>query len=224
MIFIIFIAIAIASYAVQASLESKFKRYSRIPVNGNLTGAQVAERMLREHGIYNVQVTQTDGHLTDHYNPMTQTVNLSREVYYGNSVASAAVAAHECGHALQHATGYSMLRLRSALVPAVEFASHWVQWILLAGIILVNSFPGLLLTGIALFAIMTLFSFITLPVEINASHRALAWLRNSGITDYETQGYAFDALKWAAYTYVVAALSSLATLLYYIMIFLNRRE
>lgn len=165
-----------------------------------------------------------EGMLTDHYNPVSKTINLSREVYYGNTIAAAAVAAHETGHALQHAKGYSMLRLRSALVPAVEFASRWVQWILLAGIILVESFPGLLLMGILLFAVMTLFSFVTLPVEIDASHRALAWLRNSGVTDYQTQAYAFDALKWAAYTYVVAALSSLATLLYYVMIYLNRRD
>ena len=162
MIFIIFIAIAIASYAVQASLESKFKRYSQIPVNGNLTGAQVAERMLREHGIYNVQVTQTDGHLTDHYNPMTQTVNLSREVYYGNSVASAAVAAHECGHALQHATGYSMLRLRSNLVPAVNFSSKLLPWLLLGGILTISVFPQLLLLGIILYAVTTLFTLVTL--------------------------------------------------------------
>ena len=210
MIFIIFIAIAIASYAVQASLESKFKRYSRIPVNGNLTGAQVAERMLREHGIYNVQVTQTDGHLTDHYNPMTQTVNLSREVYYGNSVASAAVAAHECGHALQHATGYSMLRLRSNLVPAVNFSSKLLPWLLLGGILTISVF--------------TLFTLVTLPVEIDASRRATLWLQRTGITSGQTQEQAKDALKSAAYTYVVAAVSSLATLIYYILIYTSRRE
>ena len=210
MIFIIFIAIAIASYAVQASLESKFKRYSRIPVNGNLTGAQVAERMLREHGIYNVQVTQTDGHLTDHYNPMTQTVNLSREVYYGNSVASAAVAAHECGHALQHATGYSMLRLRSNLVPAVNFSSKLLPWLLLGGILTISVFPQLLLLGIILYAVTTLFTLVTLPVEIDASRRATLQAK--------------DALKSAAYTYVVAAVSSLATLIYYILIYTSHRE
>lgn len=224
MIFIIFIAIAIASYAVQASLESKFKRYSQIPVNGNLTGAQVAERMLREHGIYNVQVTQTDGHLTDHYNPMTQTVNLSREVYYGNSVASAAVAAHECGHALQHATGYSMLRLRSNLVPAVNFSSKLLPWLLLGGILTISVFPQLLLLGIILYTVTTLFTLVTLPVEIDASRRATLWLQRTGITSGQTQEQAKDALKSAAYTYVVAAISSLATLIYYILIYTSRRE
>ena len=224
MIFIIFIAIAIASYAVQASLESKFKRYSRIPVNGNLTGAQVAERMLREHGIYNVQVTQTDGHLTDHYNPMTQTINLSREVYYGNSVASAAVSAHECGHALQHATGYSMLRLRSNLVPAVNFSSKLLPWLLLGGILTISVFPQLLLLGIILYAVTTLFTLVTLPVEIDASSRATLWLQRTGITSGQTQEQAKDALKSAAYTYVVAAISSLATLIYYILIYTSHRE
>lgn len=224
MIFIIFIAIAIASYAVQASLESKFKRYSQIPINGNLTGAQVAERMLREHGIYNVQVTQTDGHLTDHYNPMTQTVNLSREVYYGNSVASAAVAAHECGHALQHATGYSMLRLRSNLVPAVNFSSKLLPWLLLGGILTISVFPQLLLLGIILYAVTTLFTLVTLPVEIDASRRATLWLQRTGITSGQTQEQTKDALKSAAYTYVVAAVSSLATLIYYILIYTSRRE
>ena len=218
------IVIAIVGFIVQAKLQSVFKKYSKVMFPGGLTGKDVAERMLHDNGIYDVKVVSTPGHLTDHYNPVNKTINLSRDVYYGNSIAAAAVAAHETGHALQHAKGYSMLKLRSTLVPAVEFASHWVQWILLAGILMVNSFPGLLLVGIGLFAIMTLFSFVTLPVEIDASHRALAWLRNSGITDYQTQGYAFDALKWAAYTYVIAALSSLATLLYYIMIYLNRRD
>ena len=222
--FILIIIIAVVGFIVQAKLQSVFKKYSQVMFPGGLTGRDVAEKMLRDNGIYDVQVTCTPGHLTDHYNPVNKTINLSRDVYYGNSIAAAAVAAHETGHALQHAKGYSMLKLRSTLVPAVEFASHWVQWILLAGIMIVNSFPGLLLVGIGLFAIMTLFSFVTLPVEIDASHRALAWLRNSGITDYQTQGYAFDALKWAAYTYVIAALSSLATLLYYIMIYLNRRD
>lgn len=172
MYFVLFIAIAVVSYAVQASLQSKFKRYSQIPVNGGLTGAQVAERMLREHGIYNVQVTQIDGHLTDHYNPTTHTVNLSRDVYYGSSVSSAAVAAHECGHALQHATNYSFLQMRSNLVPAVNFASNLVPWILLGGMLLLNVFPQLLLIGIGLYAITTLFTFVTLPVEIDASRRA----------------------------------------------------
>ena len=224
MYWILFIGIALASWLVQANLKNKFEKYSKIPIDGGLTGRDIAVKMLHDNGIYDVEVVSTSGSLTDHYNPVNKTINLSRDVYYGNSIAAAAVAAHETGHALQHAKGYSMLKLRSTLVPAVEFASHWVQWILLAGILMVNSFPGLLLVGIGLFAIMTLFSFVTLPVEIDASHRALAWLRNSGITDYQTQGYAFDALKWAAHTYVIAALSSLATLLYYIMIYLNRRD
>ena len=215
---------AVICLIASARVKSTFNKYSRYRSMSGMTGAQAAERILNSAGIYDVTVCHISGSLTDHYNPVNKTINLSRDVYYGNSIAAAAVAAHETGHALQHAKGYSMLKLRSTLVPAVEFASHWVQWILLAGILMVNSFPGLLLVGIGLFAIMTLFSFVTLPVEIDASHRALAWLRNSGITDYQTQGYAFDALKWAAYTYVIAALSSLATLLYYIMIYLNRRD
>lgn len=223
-IWIIFIGFTIISWLVSNQLKGRFRKYSKIPTANGMTGKDVVEKILRDNGITGVKVGTVEGMLTDHYNPADRTINLSREVYYGNTIAAAAVAAHETGHALQHAKGYSMLRLRSALVPAVDFASRWVQWILLAGIILVESFPGLLLMGILLFAVMTLFSFVTLPVEIDASRRALVWLRNSGVTDYQTQAYAFDALKWAAYTYVVAALSSLATLLYYVMIYLNRRD
>ena len=223
-IWVIFIGFTVISWLISHQLKSRFQKYSKIPTANGMTGRAVVEKMLRDNGVTGVKIGSVEGMLTDHYNPVNKTINLSRDVYYGNSIAAAAVAAHETGHALQHAKGYSMLKLRSTLVPAVEFASHWVQWILLAGILMVNSFPGLLLVGIGLFAIMTLFSFVTLPVEIDASHRALAWLRNSGITDYQTQGYAFDALKWAAYTYVIAALSSLATLLYYIMIYLNIRD
>jgi Zn-dependent membrane protease YugP len=223
-IWFIFIGFTLLSWLISQQLKSRFQKYSKIPTTNGMTGRDVVEKMLRDNGITGVKVGTVEGMLSDHYNPTNKTINLSKEVYYGNNIAAAAVAAHETGHALQHAQGYSMLKLRSSLVPAVEFASHWVQWILLAGILLVESFPGLLLAGIGLFAITTLFSFVTLPVEINASHRALAWLRNSGITDYQTQGYAFDALKWAAYTYVIAALSSLATLLYYVMIYLNRRD
>ncbi len=200
------------------------KRYSKVPTANGLTGREVAEKMLRENGIFDVTVISTAGKLTDNYNPVNKTVNLSADVYTGNSVAAAAVAAHECGHAIQHATAYRWLNMRSTLVPVVSFASNWMQWVLLAGILLVNTFPYLLLFGIALFAMTTLFSFITLPVEINASRRAIAWLDNSGITTYETLPMAKDALKTAAYTYVVAALSSLATLLYYVMIFLGRRN
>lgn len=223
-IWVIFIGFTIISWLISQQLKSRFKKYSKIPTANGMTGRDVVEKMLRDNGVTGVKIGSVEGMLSDHYNPVDRTINLSRDVYYSNSIAAAAVAAHETGHALQHAKGYSMLKLRSALVPAVEFASHWVQWILLAGILLVESFPGLLLAGIGLFAIMTIFSLVTLPVEIDASHRALAWLRNSGITDYQTQGYAFDALKWAAYTYVIAALSSLATLLYYIMIYMNRRN
>ncbi len=223
MYFVLFIAIAIISYVVQHSLQSKFKRYSKVPIGG-LTGAEVAERMLYANGIYNVRITQVDGMLTDHYNPTNQTVNLSRDVYYGSSVAAAAVAAHECGHAIQHATNYSFLQLRSNLVPAVNFASNLLPWVLLGGILTLSVFPQLMLIGIILFAITTLFSFVTLPVEIDASRRAIAWLGSAGITYGEQHEQAKDALRSAAYTYVVAALSSLATLIYYIIIFTGRNE
>lgn len=224
MYFILFIAIAIASYAVQASLKSKFDRYSKILTNGRLTGAEVAEKMLHDNGIYDVKITQIEGQLTDHYNPMTQTVNLSRNVYYGDNISAAAVAAHECGHAVQHAVGYRPLRLRSNLVPAVSFASNVMPWILLIGILTVQAFPQLLLFGIILYALTTLFSFVTLPVEINASRRAVAWLESAGIVHGEARMQASDALRAAAYTYVIAALASLATLIYYIFIFMGRRE
>ena len=223
-IWIIFIGIALLSYIVQANLNSKFKKYSEIPVGGGMTGRDVAEKMLRDNGIYDVKVTCVEGHLTDHYNPTDHTVNLSRDVYSSCSVAAAAVAAHECGHAVQHAKAYGPLKMRSALVPAVSFASKYVSWILLIGILCIESFPGVLLFGIALFALSTLFSFITLPVEINASKRALVWLDHSGITSSYNQRDAESALRSAAYTYVVAALSSLATLIYYVMIYMGRRD
>lgn len=220
---IIFIAIALASWLVSYSLKRKFEQYSKeaLPMNGR----DVAAKMLRDHGITDVQITHIDGQLTDHYNPATKTVNLSRDVYYGTNVAAAAVAAHECGHAVQHATAYAPLKMRSALVPVVSFASNWMTWILLAGMLMIETFPQILLAGICLFALTTLFSFITLPVEINASQRAVNWLQESGLTDRETTEMASDALHSAAYTYVVAALSSLATLVYYILIFIggNRR-
>ncbi|MDO5570758.1 MAG: zinc metallopeptidase [Bacteroidales bacterium] len=220
----LFIAIAILSFIVQSVLKSKFSKYSKMPLSVGLTGADIAKKMLNENGIYDVKVVPHEGTLTDHYNPATKTVALSNDVFYSNSIAAAAVAAHECGHAVQHATAYSMLTLRSALVPAVSFASQWVQWLILGGIIFFNTFPTLLWMGIALFAMTTLFSFVTLPVEINASSRAIAWLRTSGITDIRTHDKAFDALKWAAYTYVVAALGSLATLIYYVMMAMGRRD
>ena len=222
--YIIFAVFALISWAVSANLQSKFKKYSKIPLSYGMTGREVAEKMLRDNGIYDVKVISTPGQLTDHYNPLTKTVNLSEGVYASNSVAAAAVAAHECGHAVQHATAYAPLTMRSKLVPVVSFASNWMQWVLLAGILMLETFPQLMLAGIILFATTTLFSFITLPVEINASSRALAWLSNAGITNYETNGPARDALKSAAYTYVVAALGSLATLVYYILMFLGRRD
>lgn len=221
---ILFIAIALASYLVQANLNNKFKKYSRIPLGNGMTGREVAEKMLRDNGIYDVKVISTPGQLTDHYNPTNKTVNLSEGVYLSDSVAAAAVAAHECGHAVQHARAYAPLKMRSALVPVVSAASHWVSWILLAGILLIQTFPQILLAGIILFASTTLFSFITLPVEIDASRRALAWLNRAGITTSRNQTQARDALKSAAYTYVIAALSSLATLVYYVMIYMGRRD
>lgn len=221
MYLILFIGVALLSYLVQANLNAKFKKFSQVPLASGMTGREVAEKMLRDNGIYDVKVTCVDGYLTDHYNPADGTVNLSKDVYYSNSVAAAAVAAHECGHAVQHAVAYGPLTLRSALVPVVSFASNWVQWVLLAGILLVNTFPGILLAGIGLFALTTLFSVVTLPVEIDASRRATAWLRSAGITSGYDQPMAVSALRSAAYTYVVAALSSLATLIYYVMIFLG---
>ena len=219
---IIFGAVAILSYLVQANLQSKFKKYSEEPLSSGMTGREVAEKMLHDHGIYNVSVISTAGQLTDHYNPTNHTVNLSESVYASRSVAAAAVAAHECGHAVQHAVAYGPLTMRSALVPVVSFASNILSWILLAGILMVETFPGLLLVGIGLFALTTLFAFVTLPVEIDASRRATVWLRSAGITTTRDHGMAVSALRSAAYTYVVAALSSLATLLYYVMIYLGR--
>jgi Zn-dependent membrane protease YugP len=221
---ILFGLIAIASFAVQQILKSKFNKYSKIPLSGGMTGRDVAEKMLHDNGIYDVKVTSTSGMLTDHYNPANKTVNLSEGVYASNSVAAAAVAAHECGHAVQHAHEYGPLKMRSTLVPVVSFSSSIVTWVILAGIFMINTFPTLIWIGIALFAVTTLFSFITLPVEINASSRALAWLNTAGITNANDHDMAKDALKWAAYTYVIAAVGSLATLIYYIMIALSGRR
>jgi hypothetical protein len=223
-IWIIFGVFMLISWLISHQLKSRFKRYSQVPVNGNLSGKEVAEKMLHETGVVGVKVLSVPGQLTDHYDPTKRTVNLSPEVYHGRHIAAAAVAAHECGHAVQHARAYAFLQVRSKLVPVVSFASKWVQWVLLAGILLLESFPELLLFGIILFATTTLFSFVTLPVEINASARALSWLNNAGITSSYSHPKAKDALSWAAYTYVVAALASLATLLYYIMIFMGRRD
>lgn len=221
---ILFVGIALLSYIVQANLKTKFEKFSKIPIGGGMTGRDIAEKMLRDNGIYDVKVTSTSGTLTDHYNPMNQTVNLSEGVYNSCSVAAAAVAAHECGHALQHAQAYAPLKMRSALVPFVSFASKSLTWVLLIGIITVQTFPQILLCGIILFASTTLFSFITLPVEIDASRRALAWLSSAGITNVSNHSQASSALRSAAYTYVVAALSSLATLIYYILIYTRNRD
>ena len=222
MYWILFIGIALVSYMVQSNLKRKFEKYSRIPVG--MTGREVAEKMLRDNGIYNVRVISTPGRLTDHFNPTDKTVNLSEDVYNSNSVAAAAVAAHECGHAVQHAVAYAPLQMRTALVPPVSFANRWMQWILLIGIFTVNTFPQIMVGGIVLFALTTLFSFVTLPVEVDASRRATNWLSHAGIVSASSYPMAVDALRSAAYTYVVAALSSLATLVYYVSIFLNRRN
>ena len=215
----VFIVLTVVSMIVSKNVEHKFKKYSHIRTEGSLTGREVAERMLRDHDIHNVQVQMVKGTLTDHYNPTNRTLNLSPDVYNGISV----VAAHECGHAVQHAVGYAPLGLRSALVPIVNFAGRWVSWVILAGLLLIKVFPSLLLIGIVLFALTTLFSVVTLPVEINASNRALQWIRQHDITTAATHQYAESALRAAAYTYVMAAVTSLATLAYYIMIYLDRR-
>jgi Zn-dependent membrane protease YugP len=222
--YIIFGIVALASYLVSMTLQNKFKKYSKVMLGSGMSGKDVAERMLRENGIRDVSVVSVQGHLTDHYNPVNKTVNLSLSVYSSRSVAAAAVAAHECGHAVQHAKAYPWLTMRSNLVPLVSVSSKYLSWILLAGILTVEIFPALLLVGIILFSLTTLFSFITLPVEINASQRAVAWLGQRQIVDARTEPAAKDALKWAALTYVVAALGSLATLIYYILIFLSSQR
>lgn len=223
-IWILFGLIALAGWLVQAQLQSRFKKYSRIPLRNGMTGKEVAEKMLHDNGIYDVQVISVNGQLTDHYNPQNKTINLSEPVYASDSVAAAAVAAHETGHAIQHAVGYVPLKMRSALVPVISITSKWVMWVLLAGILLIQAFPALIWIGIAMFAMTTIFSFVTLPVEQNATSRALQWLSGAGITDVSNHNEAVDALRWAGYTYVVAAISSLATLLYYVMIALGNRR
>lgn len=223
-IWFILILVMVASYLIQNILNSRFDKYSKIPTPGGMTGADVARKMLNDFGIHNVKVEHVSGKLTDHYNPQTKTLNLSDAVYGNASIAAAAVAAHECGHAVQHAWQYGPLQMRSALVPVVSFASKFVSIVLIAGVIFVQTFPTLLWIGIGLFAMTTLFSVITLPVEINASSRAVAWLGKSNIVDAQTKPMAKDALKWAAYTYVIAALGSIATLIYYISIANGRRN
>jgi Zn-dependent membrane protease YugP len=216
--------IMLMSWFVSNRLKSKFEFYSKLHLQNGMSGAEIAEKMLADNGIYDVKVISTPGQLTDHYNPADKTVNLSESVYNQRNAAAAAVAAHECGHAVQHATAYSMLQLRSKLVPIVSFASNIVQWILLAGIMLVNTFPSLLLVGIVIFSATTLFTIITLPVEYDASNRALAWLKNKNMLNQAEYAGAEDSLKWAARTYVVAAIGSIGTLLYYISIFMGRRN
>lgn len=211
--------------AVQSRLKSKFAAYSLVPTTSHMSGAEIAMKMLRDNNIYDVKVTDVEGSLTDHYNPANKTVNLSREVYEGRTVAAAAVAAHECGHAVQHATAYAMLQLRSKIVPAVQISSTLSQWIIFAGIGFMgigHGNPNILLAGIVLFAVTTLFTVITLPVEFDASRRALAWLDSTNITTMKEHAQAKDALQWAALTYVVAALASIATLVQYIMIYQSR--
>lgn len=222
-IYLIIILVMVLSWIIQAVLNSKFDKYSKVASPRGLTGADVAEMMLRQNGVTGVRVQSVPGKLTDHFNPSDMTVNLSEAVYASASIAACAVAAHETGHAIQHACGYGPLKLRSALVPVVSFANNTVQWVLLAGVLLLNVFPGILWLGIGLFALTVFFSVVTLPVEINASSRALEWLDKAGITDFETAPEAKDALKWAACTYVIAALGSLATLFYYIGIANSRR-
>jgi Zn-dependent membrane protease YugP len=212
------------SMLVSMLLKGKFQSYSKIPLANGMTGREVATKMLRDNDIYDVKVTSANGFLSDHYNPLNKTVHLSPEVYSGNNIASAAVAAHECGHAVQHATAYPWLMMRSKLVPAVQVSSFLVQWILLFGIIMINRFPQLLLAGIIVFALTTLFTLITLPVEFDASRRALVWLNHTNVANQEEYPKAKDALKWAATTYVVAALASLVTLIQYILIYSNRRS
>lgn len=214
----------LASWLVSSRLKNKFELYSKLHLQNGMSGAEIAEKMLADHGIRDVKVISTPGQLTDHYNPANKTVNLSESVYNQRNAAAAAVAAHECGHAVQHATAYSWLTMRSKLVPIVSVTSSVVQWILLAGVLMIETFPSLLLIGIIIFAATTLFAFVTLPVEYDASKRALAWLENKRMLTQQEHNGASDALKWAARTYVVAAIGSLGTLLYYIMIFTGRRD
>ncbi len=221
MIYVIMIAVMVLSFIVQLMLKSRFNKYSKVEIP--YSGAEIASRMMAQNGINDVKITSVEGSLTDHYNPENHTINLSESVFDQHNIAAAAVAAHETGHCIQHAKGYGPLRMRSSLVPVVTFANSAVSWVLVIGILIIEITPVLLWAGIGLFAMTTLFSFVTLPVEIDASRRAIRWLENSGIATYETLPMAKDALKWAAYTYVIAALGSLATLVYYIMLGNSRR-
>lgn len=223
-IWVVFIAGMVLSMWASNAVQRRFKQYENIPMNYGMSGRDVAEQMLKDNDIHDVQIKMVKGTLADHYNPVDKTLNLSAEVYSGTSVAAAAVAAHECGHAVQHATAYRWLTLRSRLVPAVNIASRWISVVLLAGILMVKAFPGLLLLGIALFAVTTLFSLVTLPVEFDASKRALVWIDTHNVTSRETHPYAEKALRAAAMTYVAAAVTSLATLFYYLSIYMRNRN
>ena len=216
-------AIMLASWLVSSRLKNKFEHYSKLHLQNGMSGQEIAEKMLADHGIRDVKVISTPGSLTDHYNPTDKTVNLSEAVYNQRNAAAAAVAAHECGHAVQHAQAYQWLTMRSKLVPVVNVASKYMQWILIGGILMIRTFPQLLLIGIIIFAATTIFSLVTLPVEYDASNRALAWLKNKNMLNPAEYAGAEDSLKWAARTYVVAALGSIATLLYYVSIYMNRR-
>lgn len=222
--YVIGIVAMLISWLVGQQLRSRFTKYSKTPLSNGMSGAEIAQHMLNDHGIHDVKVISVPGQLTDHYNPVNKTVNLSEPVYHARNAAAAAVSAHEVGHAVQHATAYKWLTMRSKMVPFVSFASQWVQWVLLGGILLVNSFgTGLLLFGIVLFSLTTLFSVVTLPVEYDASDRALAWMKQRGIVNPGEYAMSADALKWAARTYLVAAIASIGTLLYYVMVYMNRR-
>jgi uncharacterized protein len=224
-IFLVSLLFVGISMAVSAILKSRFATFSKIPLSARLTGKDVAEKMLRENGIYDVRVVSVEGFLTDHYNPLTKTINLSPDVYNNYSIAAAAIAAHETGHAVQHANAYAWLSLRSKLVPAVQFSSTMVNWILLIGVFMAASGNStMLLVGIALFAITVLFSLITLPVEFDASRRALAWLNNANVTNSQEYPKAKNALTWAAMTYVVAALAAVVTLIQYVLIYMGGRN
>lgn len=220
--FLLVIIVGVVGFIVQARLQSVFSKYSSVTFGSGMTGREVAERMLRDNGITDVKVVSVSGQLTDHYNPQTKTVNLSEGVYASNSVSAAAVAAHECGHAVQHAQAYHFLQLRSALVPFVSFSSRFATWVVIAGLLLMQTFPVLFWVGIAMIAMSALFSVITLPVEYNASHRALVWIKNNRILNDQQYDQAKEALSWAARTYLVAALSAIATLIYYLGFARNR--
>lgn len=222
--YVLIILVMAISFYVQWRLKSKFEEYSQVGLSNGMSGREIAEKMLRDSNIFDVRVVSVEGQLTDHYNPQDKTVNLSPDVFHGRSVSAAAVASHECGHAVQHATAYQWLKFRSQMVPFLSVSSRYMQWVILGGVLLLNTTPIPLAIGVALFAVTTLFSFITLPVEYDASNRALAWIQNNRIVNEREYVMAADALKWAARTYLVAAIGSLATLLYYVSLLMGRRD